>query len=86
MGFFAFFGSLVLGGIVAVLFERWGWSHHGVLPAVIIALGAVIVVFMVRVMFHLTLGSPGIDALVGAAGALILIPTEAAARRRRGKR
>ena len=86
MGFFAFFGSLILGGIVAVLFEKWGWSHHGVLPAVVIALGGVILVFMVRVLFHLTLGSPGLDAIAGAAGALILIPTEAAARRRRNRR
>ena len=86
MGFFAFFGSLVLGGVVAVLFEKWGWSHHGVLPALVIALGGVILVFMVRVMFHLSLGSPGLDAIAGAAGALILIPTEAAAKRRRDRR
>lgn len=86
MGFFAFFGSLILGGIVGVLFEKWGLSHHGVLAAVVIALGGTILVFMVRVMFHLSFGSPGIDAIVGAAGALILIPTEAAAKRRRDRR
>lgn len=86
MGFFAFFGSLVLGGIVAYLFEKWDLSHHGVPAAIVIALGGVILVFMTRVMFHLSLGSPGLDAIVGAAGALILIPTEAAARRRRNRR
>jgi hypothetical protein len=26
---FSFFGSLMLAGIVAYLFERWGWSHNG---------------------------------------------------------
>jgi hypothetical protein len=36
---------------------------------------------MVRVMFGLTLGSPGLDAILGAAGALVLVPTEAAYRR-----
>ncbi|MDJ1008914.1 MAG: hypothetical protein QNJ13_13940 [Paracoccaceae bacterium] len=86
MGFFAFFGSLMIGGIVAYLFEKWGLSHHGVLAAIVIALGGVILVFMGRVMFHLSLGSPGLDAIIGAAGALILIPTEAAARRRRNRR
>jgi len=86
MGFFAFFGSLMIGGVMGVLFERWGITHNGVLPSILIALGAVIVVFMVRVMFHLSLGSPGLDAIVGAAAALILIPTEWANRRRNRRR
>ena len=42
MGFFAFFGSLMIGGIIGVLFERWGITRNGILPSVIIALGAVI--------------------------------------------
>jgi hypothetical protein len=83
MAFFAFFGSLVIGGIVAYLFEKWDLTHNGVLPSIIIALGGVVLLFMVRVMFHLSLGSPGLDAIVGAAGALILIPTEAARRNRK---
>jgi hypothetical protein len=29
---FSFFGSLMLAGIVAYLFERWGWSHNGSCP------------------------------------------------------
>ena len=82
-GFFAFFGSLIIAGIVAVLFEKWDITHNGVLPSIIIALGGVILLFMIRVMFHLSLGSPGLDAIAGAAGALILIPTEAARRNRR---
>lgn len=86
MGFFAFFGSMMIGGIVGYLSEKWDLTHHGVLPAIVIALGGTILVFMVRVMFGLSLGSPGLDAIAGAAGALILIPTEAAARRRRNRR
>jgi hypothetical protein len=34
---FSFFGSLMLAGIVAYLFERWGWSHNGVVPSVLIS-------------------------------------------------
>ncbi len=83
MGFFAFFGSLMIGGIVGYLSEKWDLTHNGVLPSIVIALGGVVLLFMVRVMFHLSLGSPGLDAIVGAAGALILIPTEAARRNRR---
>jgi hypothetical protein len=79
---FSFFGSLMIAGIVAVLFEKWGWTHNGILPSVLIAFGAVLALFFVRSLFGLSLGSPGIDAIVGSAAALILIPTEYANRQR----
>ena len=85
MGFFAFFGSLMIGGIVGYLSEKWDLTHNGVLRSIIIALGGVILLFMARVMFSLSFGSPGLDAIIGGAGALLLVPTEAAARRRKRK-
>lgn len=84
--FFAFWGSMVIGGVVAYLAEKWDLTHHGVIQAIIIALGGVFLAFMVRVMFGLSFGSPGVNAIIGAAGALILIPSEAVGRRRRNKR
>ncbi len=84
--FFSFFGSLVIGGIVAYLAEKWDLTHHGVIQAIIIALGGVILLFMAKVMFGLSFGRPGIDAIIGAAGALILIPSEAVVRKRRNRR
>lgn len=81
--FFGFFGSLVIGGIVAYLAEKWDLTHHGVIQAIIIALGGVILLFMARVMFGISFGSPGVNAIIGAAGALILIPSEAVQRRRK---
>lgn len=84
--FFAFWGSLVIGGIVAYLSEKWGFTHHGYLQAIIIATGGVVLFFMARVMFNISLGSHGLNAVVGAAGALVLIPSEAIARRRRRRR
>jgi len=84
--FFSFWGSLVIGGIVAYLAEKWELTHHGVVQAIIIALGGVILVFMARVMFGISFGSPGVNAIIGAAGALILIPSEAIARKRRNRR
>ena len=84
--FFSFWGSLVIGGIVAYLAEKWDLTHHGVIQAIIIALGGVILLFMAKVMFGLSFGRPGVDAIIGAAGALILIPSEAVARKRRNRR
>ena len=84
--FFAFWGSLILGGLTAYFAEKWDLTHHGYLQAIIIALGGVILLFMVRVMFGLSFGSHGVNAIIGAAGALILIPSEAIARKRRDKR
>jgi len=83
---FSFFGSLMIAGIVAYLFERWEWTHNGIVPSVFIAWGAVLVLFFVRSLFGLTLGSPGLDAVLGSAAALILIPTEYATHRRNKKR
>jgi len=84
--FFSFFGSLVIGGIVAYLAEKWDLTHHGVIQAIIIALGGVILLFMAKVMFGVSFGRPGIDAIIGAAGALILIPSEVVVRKRRNRR
>ncbi len=86
MALFSFFGSLMIAGVVALLFEKWGWSHNGILPSILITFGAVLVLFFLRALFGLTLGSPGIDAIIGSAAALILIPTEYAYRRRQKNR
>ena len=55
--FFSFFGSLIIGGIVGYVSEKWGFTHHGILQAIIIALGGVVLLFMVRVMFGIPFGS-----------------------------
>ena len=84
---FSFFGSLMIAGLVAIVFEKWGWTRNGLLPSVLIAFGAVLALFFLRALFGLTFGTPGIDAIIGSAAALILIPTEYAnRRRRRGRR
>lgn len=84
--FFSFWGSLVIGGVTAYLAEKWDFTHHGVVQAIIIAIGGVLLLFMARVMFGISFGTPGVNAIVGALGALILIPSEAVARRRRNRR
>jgi hypothetical protein len=83
---FSFFGSLMIAGIVALLFEKWDITHNGIVPSILIAFGAVLVLYFLRSLFHLSFGSPGLDAIIGSAAALILIPTEYANRRRRNRR
>ena len=83
---FTFFGSIFLAIVVAILFERWGLSRNGYAMSILIALGAVVVLFFLRALFHLSIGSPGLDAIIGASAALILIPVGAARKRRNRRR
>lgn len=83
---FSFFGSFMIAGIVAYLFEKWGWTHNGIIPSVLLSWGAVVVLFFLRALFGWSLGSPGLDAIIGSAAVLILIPTDVAASRIRRKR
>ncbi len=78
--FFAFFGSLIIGGIVGYASEKWRITRNGYLASIIICLGGVVLFFMVRIMFGFSFGSAGLDALAGSAGALVIVPT--AGRRR----
>ncbi len=73
--FFSFFGSMIIGGIVGYVSENWGLTRNGYLPSIIICLGGVFLFYMLRIMFHISFGSPGLDAIIGSAGALIIVPT-----------
>lgn len=75
--FFAFFGSMAIGALVGYLSEKWHFTRNGILPSIIICLGGVFLFFMLRTMFHISFGSPGLDAIIGSAGALIIVPTAA---------
>ena len=37
--YFAFWGSLVIGGVVAYFSEKWDFTHHGYVQAIVIAIG-----------------------------------------------
>ncbi len=75
MAFFAFFGAMMIAGVVGYVSERTGFTHNGVLASIIIAVGGSVLFFMVRVMFGISFGPPGVDAIISAVGALILVPT-----------
>ncbi|MHA1128466.1 MAG: hypothetical protein ACTSRN_05890 [Alphaproteobacteria bacterium] len=75
MGFFSFFGSLMIGGVIGYVSEKWGLTNNGYLQSIIICLGGVVLFFMIRTMFGFGFGSPGLDAIVSSAGALVIVPT-----------
>ena len=78
--------ATVFAAIIGWVVLKESVGPRRMLLMALIALGAVIVVFMARVMFHLSFGSPGLDAIIGASAALVLIPTEWAYRRRNRRR
>lgn len=73
--FLTLFGTVVIAGIVGYVSERTGFTHNGILPSVIICLGGAFLFFFVSIMFRITSGSPGLDAILASIGALIIVPT-----------
>ncbi|MEM6595499.1 MAG: hypothetical protein AAF672_11990 [Pseudomonadota bacterium] len=66
---------MMIAGIIGYASEKTGFTHNGYIPSIIIAVGGAVLFFMVRVMFGISFGPPGVDAIVSAVGALILVPT-----------
>jgi uncharacterized membrane protein YeaQ/YmgE (transglycosylase-associated protein family) len=69
------FGTVVIAGIVGYASERSGFTHNGYLPSIIICVGGAFLFYFLRIMFGLSIGSPGMDAILSSIGALILVPT-----------
>jgi len=74
MAFFAFFGSMMIALFIGYFSEKSGFTHNGYLPSMIICLGGVVLFFMIRIMFGLSFGSPGVNAIISSIGALIIVP------------
>ncbi len=73
--FFAFFGTVIIAGIVGYLSERSGFTRNGYLPSIIICIGGAFLFFMISRMFQIGFGSPGLNAILSSVGALIIVPT-----------
>lgn len=73
--FLSLFGTVVIAGIVGYASERSGFTSNGILASIIICVGGAFLFYFVRVMFGLSFGAPGIDALVSSVGALAIVPT-----------
>jgi len=73
--FLALFGTVVIAGIVGYVSERSGFTRNGILPSMIICIGGAFLFYFVRLMFGISFGPPGIDAVLSSIGALIIVPT-----------
>ena len=68
-------GTIVIAGIVGYLSERSGFTHNGILPSVIICVGGALIFYFVSIMFGISFGPPGIDAIIASVGSLVIVPT-----------
>lgn len=73
--FIALFGTIVIAGIVGYASERSGFTQNGVIPSMIICIGGAILFYFLRVMFGVSFGSHGMNAIVSSIGALVIVPT-----------
>lgn len=73
--FLQLFGTVVIAGIVGYGSERSGFTRNGYIPSIIICVGGAFLFFFVRIMFGVTSGSAGLDAILSSIGALVIIPT-----------
>ena len=68
-------GTVVIAGIVGYLSERSGFTKNGILQSIIIAVGGAFLFYFVSLMFGISFGRPGVNAIIASVGSLIIIPT-----------
>ncbi len=73
--FMVLMGTVVIAGIVGYLSEKTEFTHNGYLQSIIICVGGAFLFYFVRIMFGISFGPPGLDAVLSSIGALIIVPT-----------
>ena len=73
--FMVLMGTVVIAGIVGYLSEKTDFTHTGYLQSIIICVGGAFLFYFVRIMFGISFGPPGLDAVLSSIGALIIVPT-----------
>ncbi len=73
--FMILMGTVVIAGIVGYLSEKTGFTHNGYLQSIIICVGGAFLFYFVRILFGISFGPPGLDAVLSSIGALIIVPT-----------
>ena len=73
--YFAFIGTIVIAGIVGYASERSEFTHNGVIASMVICIGGAVLFYFLRVMFGISLGSHGLNAIASSVGALVIVPT-----------
>lgn len=72
--FMTLMGTVVIAALVGYLAEKSGFTHNGILQSIIMCIGGAFLFFFVRVMFGISFGSPGLNAIISSIGALIIVP------------
>ncbi len=72
--FLTLMGTVVIAGIVGYASEKTGWTQNGYVQSIIICVGGAFLFYFVRIMFGLSFGSPGLNAIISSIGALIIVP------------
>jgi len=73
--YLALIGSVVIAGIVGYTSERSGFTSNGYIPSIIICIGGAFLFYFVRLMFGISFGSDGLNAIISSIGALVIVPT-----------
>ncbi len=73
--FMVLMGTVVIAGIVGYLSEKTEFTHNGYLQSIIICVGGAFLFYFVRIMFGISFGPPGLEAVLSSIGALIIVPT-----------
>ena len=68
-------GTVVIAGIVGYASEKTGFTHNGILQSIIICVGGAFLFYFISLMFGISFGAPGFNAILASIGALIIIPT-----------
>ena len=68
-------GTVIIAGIVGYASERTGFTHNGVVPSIVIAVGGAFCFYFVTLMFGIGFRTPGFNAILASVGALALVPT-----------
>ena len=72
--FLTLMGTVVIAGIIGYASEKTGWTQNGIVQSIIICVGGAFVFYFVRIMFGISFGSPGLNAIISSIGALIIVP------------
>jgi uncharacterized membrane protein YeaQ/YmgE (transglycosylase-associated protein family) len=68
-------GTVVVAGLVGYMAEKTGFTHNGYLQSIIICVGGAFLFYFVTLMFGISFGRPGINAIIASIGALVIVPT-----------
>ena len=68
-------GTVVVAGIVGYIAEKTGFTHNGYLQSIIICVGGAFLFYFATIMFGISFGRPGVNAIVASVGALAIVPT-----------